>query len=110
MHNKLVDALSPLGIDLAFIEYKGSSSEYIVFGIYNEQETDKYDDDNLSTTYYITLNYWYSDLSNIGKYKEIISLLKDNGYILDGIGPDLKNNGLYGKSIDFIYREYKDAI
>ena len=36
MHNKLVEILETLGIDIGFMEYEGNASEYIIFDIYNE--------------------------------------------------------------------------
>lgn len=110
MRNMVNDILSILNIDVAFIEYNGNSKEYIVFGIYNEEETDKCDSNNKSETYYITINYWFSSLSNINKYKEIINLFKQYGFILDDIGPDMKSNNLYGKNLDFIYSKVKEVI
>lgn len=109
MRNMIKDMLSTLNIDIGFIEYNGNAKEYVIFGIYNEEETDKCENDNKSETYYITINYWFSSFTNIDKYKEIIKLFKDNGFKVDGIGLDMKSNGLYGKNIDFIYNKLKES-
>ena len=109
MHNKLVEILENLGIDLGFMEYTGNTKEYIIFNIYNEEETNHCDDDNMSNTYYIQLNYWFNSLKNISKYKKIIELMKDNGFIFDG-AKDLRDGGYYGKNMDFIYVNYKEEI
>ena len=106
MHNKIVEVLESLGIDLAFMEYEGNSSEYIVFDIYNELDSNFSDDKNSSNTYYIQVNYWFKSLKNLNKYNEIKDLLKENGFMFDG-AKDLKDNGYYGKNMDFIYINYK---
>ena len=106
MHNKLVEVLETLGIDLAFMEYEGNSNEYIIFNIYNEEANNFADDDNLSDVYYIQVNYWFKSLKNLDKYNEIKELLKENGFMFDG-AKDLKDNGYYGKNMDFIYINYK---
>ena len=53
MHNKLVEILESLGIDIAFMEYEGNANEYIIFDIYNELDSNFSDDENLSNTLYI---------------------------------------------------------
>ena len=106
MHNKLVEVLETLGIDIAFMEYEGNASEYIIFDIYNEVDTDFSDDNSLSDTYYIQVNYWFKSLKNLDKYNKIKELLKNNGFIFDG-AKDVKDSGYYGKNMDFIYISYK---
>ena len=106
MHNKLVEVLETLGIDIAFMEYEGNASEYIIFDIYNEVDTDFSDDNSLSDTYYIQVNYWFKSLKNLDKYNKIKELLKNNGFIFDG-AKDVKDSGYYGKNMDFIYINYK---
>ena len=106
MHNKLVEILESLGIDIGFMEYEGNSSEYIIFDIYNEVDTDFSDDNSLSDTYYIQVNYWFKNLKNLDKYIKIKELLKENGFIFDG-AKDVKDSGYYGKNMDFIYINYK---
>ena len=76
MHSKLVEVLETLGIDIAFMEYEGNASEYIVFDIYNEVDTDFSDDNSLSDTYYIQVNYWFKSIKNLNKYNQIKDLLK----------------------------------
>ena len=106
MHNKLVKILEDLGIDIGFMEYEGNSSEYIIFDIYNEVDTDFSDDISLADTYYIQVNYWFKSLKNLNKYNEIKELLKNNGFIFDG-AKDVKDSGYYGKNMDFIYINYE---
>lgn len=104
MHQILVALLEQLGIVLGWEELDNTESldEYIVFSIYDEEDSNITIDGNLTETYYITVNYWYKDLGNINKYRKIKSLLKENGFIYDG-GNDLKGEGVRGKSMDFIY-------
>ena len=104
MHSKIVEILEKLNIDIGWQEYKEKAKEYIVFNIYNDEESSFYDNENLSETYYITINYWYVSKSNINKWKEIRKLMKENNFIYDG-GKDLKEGNLYGKSMDYIYQE-----
>lgn len=108
MHNKIVEILETLGIDLGFIEYSGNSKEYIIFNIYNEEESDFSDDENLSNIYYIQVNYWFNSLKNINKYKEIKEIMKKNGFIFDD-AKDVKDGKYYGKNMDFIFKEYKES-
>ena len=42
MRQKVVDALTPLDIEVAWGSYEGQSDEYIIFSIYNNQINDKY--------------------------------------------------------------------
>ena len=106
MHNKLVEILESLGIDIAFMEYEGNANEYIIFDIYNELDTDFSDDNSLSDTYYIQVNYWFKSLKNLDRYIKIKELLKENGFIFDS-AKDVKDSGYYGKNMDFIYISYK---
>ncbi|CEJ74229.1 Uncharacterised protein [[Clostridium] sordellii] len=104
MHNYLVGILETLGIDIAWMEYEGDSDEYIVFSIYDDKESDFFDNTNLSETYYITINYYFKSLKNIDKWEKIRDLLKENGFAYDG-GEDLKTKNIYGKNMDFIYKK-----
>lgn len=104
MHNYLVGILETLGIDIAWVEYEGNSDEYIVFSIYEDEESDFADNKNLSETYYITINYYFKSLKNIDKWKKIRDLLKQNGFSYDG-GEDLKLKNIHGKNMDFIYKK-----
>lgn len=104
MHQILVDLLEQLGITLGWGELDNTESldEYIVFNIYDDEDSNITADGNLTETYYITIDYWYRDLNNISKYREIKKLLKENGFIYDG-GKDLKEDGVHGINMDFIY-------
>lgn len=103
MHNKTCELLETLGIDVAFMEYDGNSSEYIIFSIYDDEDNDFNDDTNDSEVFYINIVYWFkSKTKNINKYKKIKEIMKNNDFIYDG-GKDLKDDGYFGKSLDFIF-------
>ena len=104
MHQILVDLLERFEIDIGWEELDNVESldEYIVFSIYYDKDSNITTEGNLSETYFITINYWYKNLYNIDKFRQIKSLLKENGFIYDG-GNDLKGDGVRGKSMDFIY-------
>lgn len=104
MHNKLVEILEELKIDVAFQEYTGYADEYIIFNIYKDEDSDFVDNINLSETYYISINYWFKSKSKISKYKIIKDHLKKNGFTYDG-GKDLKGKDVVGRNLDFIYME-----
>lgn len=104
MHNKIVEVLETLGIDIAFMEYEGNSDEYITFSIYDDEDSDFNDDTNDSEVSYINITYWFKSKLNINKYKKIKELMKKNNFIYDG-GKDRKNGNYYGKSLDFIFTE-----
>ncbi|WP_312288158.1 hypothetical protein [Terrisporobacter sp.] len=100
----MAEILESLNIDVAFMEYEGNNSEYIIFSIYDEREEDFTDDKNDSEVFYIDIKYWFKDKTKINNYKKIKSLLKSEGFIFDG-AKDLKTNNYYGKSLDFIYEK-----
>ena len=75
-----------------------------LFSYYDEQDSMFYDDMNLSETYYITINYWYKNPSDMIVYKQIKNILKSNGFIFDG-SSDVKDGEYRGKNMDFIYEE-----
>ena len=102
MHNKIVEILEELGIDIGFMEYSGNSDEYIVFNIFNEKDTGYSDDTNTYETYNIQINYWFKNLDNISKYKKIKEKMKSNGFFFDS-AEDLKDGKYFGKNMDFIY-------
>ena len=104
MYNKIVEVLETLGIDIAFMEYEGNSDEYIIFSIYDDEDSDFNDDTNDSEVSYINITYWFKSKLNINKYKKIKDLMKNNDFIYDG-GKDLKDGSYYGKSLDFIFTE-----
>lgn len=105
INKKIIDTLKPLGIPTYYMSTGKQSDKYITFSIYNEKDTDKFDNKNLSETYYIALNYWYSNPKDLMLYKEIKQLLKENKFKFDGSN-DLKDGDYYGKNLDFIYKEF----
>ena len=105
INKKIIDTLKPLEIPTYYMSTGKQLDKYITFSIYNEKDTDKFDNKNLSETYYITLNYWYKNPSDLKLYKQIKEKLKSNGFTFDG-GNDLKDGDYYGKNLDFIYKEF----
>lgn len=109
INKKIIETLKPLNIPVAYMSTGIQKDKYITFTVYNEKDTDRFDNRNLSETYYIALNYWYKNPGDIVLYKQIKQLLKDNKFRFDG-GNDLKDGDYYGKNLDFIYKEFiKDA-
>lgn len=106
MYNKIIEILQQLNIDIAINQYEGDSDEYILIGIYKDEDSDFFDNINLSETYYINVTYWFKSKTNIEKYKKIKSLLKKHGFIYDG-GKELDDDYYMGRSLDFIYTEYE---
>ena len=104
MNQILVDLLEQFEITIGWEELDNTEAldEFIVFDIYNDEDTNITDEGNLTETYHITITYWYKNLDNINKYKKIKKLLKDNGFQYNG-GSDLKGDGVRGKNMDFIY-------
>ena len=72
VNKKIIDTLKPLGIPTYYMSTGKQSDKYITFSIYNEKDTDKFDNKNLSETYYITLNYWYSNPKDLMLYTYLI--------------------------------------
>ena len=101
----IIDTLKDLNIPIYLDECDGSDDEYIVFSIYNAEDSDFVDDVNLSETYYMTVNYWCGSLKNLNKYKEIKNKLKSNGFTFDTWN-NISKNGKKGKSLDFIFENY----
>lgn len=107
MINKTIrEVLKPLRIPTYYMECSEKTDKYIIFNVYNEQDTDVFDNENISETYYITLNYWYSNPDDIVLYKEIKRLLKQANFKFDG-SSDIKDGPYYGKNMDFIYKQFK---
>lgn len=107
INKRIIDILKPLNVPVYYMETGKQADKYIIFNIYNEKDTDKFDNRNLSETYYIALNYWYSNPSDIALYKEIKRILKEHKFRFDGC-KDLKDGKYYGKNLDFIYKEFKN--
>lgn len=103
VNSKIVDILK----DIAPVFYQKTSSKldkYIVYSIYDEEDTMIYDDVNLGEGFYITINYWYKNPSDIVLYKKIKGSLKSNGFIFEG-SSDLQDGEYFGKNMDFFYEE-----
>ena len=95
MHNKLVEILEELNIPIGFQKFEGEAEEYII------------DNENLSETYYICINYWTTKKSKLDNYKKIKTLLKGYDFKYNS-GKDMESDGAYGRSLTFIYENYLD--
>lgn len=103
INKKIVDILKDL-VPIYYQETSTKPDKYIIFSIYDEQDSMFYDDTNLSETYYITINYWYKNPSDLMLYKQIKNILKSNGFIFKG-SSDLQGGEYFGKNMDFFYEE-----
>lgn len=106
INERVIKALEPLGIQVIYGDIiNRKHDKYIMFSVYNEEDTIKVDNTNLGEKTYITMNYWYSNPNDLGLYKKIKKLMKENGFKFDG-SKDLKQDGSYrGKNMDFEYEE-----
>lgn len=105
INKKIIDALKVLNIPIVYQEISNKQDKYVIFNIYNEKDSMFYDDTNLCEKYYITLNYWFNNPNDIGIYKQIKKLMKENGFIFDNCTDLRKDGDYFGKSMDFIYEE-----
>lgn len=96
INKKIREALASLKIDTVFMEYNGKNDKYIIFNITKEKDTDVYDNENSSVTYYISLYYWYKNPEDVGNNAKIKSAMKKAGFIFDD-GIDLREGKFYGK-------------
>ncbi|HBE9404960.1 TPA: hypothetical protein KNH94_000153 [Clostridioides difficile] len=104
MNKKIVDTLNKIGIPIFYQETSDMLDKYIIFSIYDEKDSMYTNDINLSETYSITLNYWYKSNQDLGIYKKIKEVMKENGFIFTG-AKDLKEGSYFGKNMDFFYEE-----
>lgn len=93
--------LKKLNIEFEMQKYNGDSDEYVIFDIYNEKDTDYCNIGNLTTTYYITLNYWHKNKFCRTKYDTIKKLFKCNGFFFYS-AKTLKSDNMFGKNFIFI--------
>ena len=103
MNNKIIKLLKDI-VPIYYQDTKQSPDKYCIFSYYDEKDSMFYDDTNLSETYYITINYWYKNASDMMIYKQIKNILKSNGFIFDG-SSDVKDGEYRGKNMDFVYEE-----
>lgn len=106
INKEIKEALKTLNIPVIYAKTSTRYDKYIIFSYYNETESDKADNTNLSVDYYITMNYWTSNPEDIILYKTIVKLLKENGFKYNGSN-DVIDGEYFGKNIDFIYNELK---
>lgn len=107
MHNKLLEILEELNIPIGFQTFEGEAEEYIIFNIYDDKDSRFFDNENLSETYYISINYWTTKKSKLNNYKKIKTLLKELDFEYRN-GKDLVLDGAYGRSLTFKYEYYLD--
>lgn len=108
VNKKIIEALTPLGIPVIFLELDNKRSDYdayVIFNVYNEEDADFSDDENGAEISYISLNYYYNKPADMDKAKQIKTLMKQNGFIFDG-AQDIVTEDFYGKNMDFIFKEY----
>ncbi|HBF7900312.1 hypothetical protein KLL36_01310 [Clostridioides difficile] len=104
--NLIVDVIKSVDIDdCYYIEASKKTDKYVIYSIYNETDTDIFDDNNQSVTYYIQLNYWFKNSIDEKRYKEIKNKMKEKGFSFDGC-KDSKDGNYYGKLFDFKYEEF----
>lgn len=107
MHNKLVEILENLNIPIAFQVFEGEAEEYIIFNIYDDKNSNFFDNENLTETYYISINFWTTKKSKLKNYKKIKSLLKEYDFKYLN-GKDLVSDGVYGRNLTFTYEYFLD--
>ena len=57
MHQYIVDTLTSLGIEMAWGCYTGDADHYLIFSVYQEEETDRCDDQYLFDRFYLTISF-----------------------------------------------------
>lgn len=107
MHNKLVEILENLNIPIAFQVFEGEAEEYIIFNIYDDKNSNFFDNENLTETYYISINFWTTKKSKLKNYKKIKYLLKEYDFKYLN-GKDLLSDRVYGRNLTFMYEYFLD--
>lgn len=109
MHQYIVDTLTPLGIEIAWSSYTGDAGHYLIFSIYQEEETEACDDQYLFERFYLTISYWFKAPEYLENKNKIKRCLLNAGFVFDG-AKDLYDNGKHGINFDFIYERRKDEV
>lgn len=103
MNKLILDTLNPLGVPVAFQEYKGAASTYISFFIINEQSALHADDDEVKTGYSLQVDVWSkSDYTTlVDQVKQVMTVA---GFRRSSAA-DLyeKDTGIYHKALRFNY-------
>ncbi len=107
MHQYIVDTLTPLGIEMAWGCYTGDADHYLIFSVYQEEETDRCDDQYLFDRFYLTISYWFKAPEQLSNKTKIKQCLLEAGFIFDG-AKDLFDNEKHGINFDFIYEQEKE--
>jgi hypothetical protein len=106
MNKKIMDIFRGLGIPSFYQECTNKTDNYVIFSIYSEKDTEVLDNVSNATLHYVTINYWYDKcLKDLDKYKTIKTTMKSNGFKFYGCA-DLVGDTRFGKSLDFIYKEW----
>ena len=72
MHQYIVDTLTPLGIEIAWSSYIGDADHYLIFSIYQEDETEVCDDQYLFERFYLTVSYWFKSPEYLDNKNKLI--------------------------------------
>lgn len=98
--------IKKLSIEPYYQVADGESNEYIIFDIFSEKDTEFAEDENMTITYYVTLNYWHKGKQCFTKYKTIKEAFKSEGFFFDDMRT-LKSSkqDVYGKNYTFKYEE-----
>lgn len=106
MNKKIVDIIESLGIKAYYHKALSSKDKdkYVIFNIYDEEDTYVFDNNSLYTIYYVSLNYWCKNIEDLDLYKDIKIKMKENKFIFDGC-TDVFDENYYGKNMDFIFKE-----
>lgn len=114
INQKIVQLIKSLGIECYYQKVSIRKDKYVIFSVYQEKDTDVVDNKSISTTYYITINYWYTNPNDARLYKDIKRILKENKFKFqdcrDVVDIDARTNNLgneyFGKNLDFVFREF----
>lgn len=103
---KIENIIKSLGIVPYYQISDGKSTEYIIFDIYSEKDTEFAEDENMTITYDVTLNYWHNGKQCFSKYKTIKEAFKSEGFFFDDIKTLISSTqNVYGKNYTFKYEE-----
>ncbi len=92
INQKIIEALKPLNIPVAFCEYKGDASKYCVFMTTYDGEALYYDDVANSQLLRVSLNYYYNNPKDMQLIEDIKRLLKSSNFVIIS-SQDIHANG-----------------
>lgn len=94
--------LRELNIPVEYMKYDGYEDIYIVYSIYDSQNTNLFDDEYESKEFLIAINIWTRDKIGLKIVEKVRTILINNGFIENG-ERSLVDNEFYGYNLDFIY-------